>query len=199
MLKAMESKAFTGIVSPLILQMDDKKKVQSAGLSVKLNAGVCRQIGYGKPACSYTSGWLEVEASDFVVSLVNMEMIKEIGGMVGKFFLYYEDAELGIRARKANWKVIILPQVTAYHSDTTKKGYISTITQYHAARNQIWMEKIHATFIQWLIFLMFSFFCRYPVRLLSLLFMRKWSAFKAFLKGIIDGITKQSPTYDEIY
>jgi len=46
--------------------------------------------------------------------LLRARMLREIGTLSEDFFLYYEDAELGLRARRAGWKLALMGTARAY-------------------------------------------------------------------------------------
>lgn len=51
----------------------------------------------------------------FACVLLRREMIDEIGPMDEGYFLYFEDAEYCLRARRAGWKIVWAPEATAIH------------------------------------------------------------------------------------
>lgn len=49
------------------------------------------------------------------VMMVRKKVIEQIGGFDEKFFLYFEDNDFCLRARKSGWKIFYLPQFQIYH------------------------------------------------------------------------------------
>jgi GT2 family glycosyltransferase len=57
----------------------------------------------------------EVEWASFACILLRQEMIDEIGPMDEGYFLYFEDAEYCLRARRAGWRIALAPDAVAVH------------------------------------------------------------------------------------
>ena len=57
----------------------------------------------------------EIDWASFACILLNSTMVSEIGPMDEGFFLYFEDAEYCLRARRAGWRVLHFPESAAVH------------------------------------------------------------------------------------
>ena len=78
----------------------------------------------------------EVFGACGVAGLYRGRMIKELGFYPEDFFIYYEDADLAYRAKRAGWKAVYCPSAIVYHlgSETTERLGIKT---YYLARNRL--------------------------------------------------------------
>lgn len=56
-----------------------------------------------------------IEWASFACILLRGRMVREIGPMDEGYFLYFEDAEYCLRARRAGWKIIQEPRAVAVH------------------------------------------------------------------------------------
>ena len=56
-----------------------------------------------------------IEWASFACILARGEMVREIGPMDEGYFLYFEDAEYALRARRAGWRTIQVPDAVAVH------------------------------------------------------------------------------------
>lgn len=56
-----------------------------------------------------------VPAVTAAVSLWRTEVLRELGGFDEGFFMYFEDADLSLRAGAAGWKLSVLPSAEAFH------------------------------------------------------------------------------------
>jgi GT2 family glycosyltransferase len=77
--------------------------------------------------------------SDYVIGAVlavRREALDKIGLLDEGFFLYYEDVDYCWRTRRANYRVVYVPQATAVHleSATTHKGSLAYIQRFHTGR-----------------------------------------------------------------
>lgn len=57
----------------------------------------------------------QIEWGSFACILLNGQMVSQIGLMDEGYFLYYEDSEYCLRARRAGWKIIRHPEAVAVH------------------------------------------------------------------------------------
>lgn len=57
----------------------------------------------------------QIEWASFACIALRREMIDEIGPMDEGYFLYFEDAEYCLRARRAGWHIAWVPQAVAVH------------------------------------------------------------------------------------
>ena len=53
--------------------------------------------------------------ASFACILLRGDMVREIGPMDEGYFLYFEDAEYALRARRAGWRVVHAPEARAVH------------------------------------------------------------------------------------
>jgi len=80
--------------------------------------------------------------------LVKRDVIEKIGLMREEYFLYYEDVDWCIRARKAGYKCVLAPASHVWHkvSATNKEGSPSYI--YYHTRNALMLAKFNGNIIQ---------------------------------------------------
>jgi N-acetylglucosaminyl-diphospho-decaprenol L-rhamnosyltransferase len=57
----------------------------------------------------------QIEWASFASILLRGRMVKALGVMDEGYFLYFEDAEYCLRARRAGWKIAYVPQAVAIH------------------------------------------------------------------------------------
>lgn len=70
-------------------------------------------------------------------ALYRREMLAEIGLFDEDFFLYGDDAELGLRGRVAGWECALSPRAVAYHRYSRSAGAYSTLKAFHVERNRV--------------------------------------------------------------
>ena len=57
----------------------------------------------------------DIDWASFACVLLRGEMVREIGPMDEGYFLYFEDAEYALRARRAGWRIAVAPEARAVH------------------------------------------------------------------------------------
>lgn len=72
-------------------------------------------------------------------ALFRTSMIREIGGFDEEFFLYGDDAELGIRARLSGWDCAFVPQAKTYHRYSASSSPYHPMKFFYVERNRLWI------------------------------------------------------------
>lgn len=85
----------------------------------------------------------EVVAFSGAACLLRREMLEEIGGFDEGFFLYGEDAELGLRARLRGWRTLTAPRAIVRHRLSASLGRYSLRKAYYIERNRLRLLWLH--------------------------------------------------------
>lgn len=86
----------------------------------------------------------EKENPDYISGaslLVKKEVIKKIGVFDENYFLYWEDADWGIRARRAGYGLIYCPESRVFHKEGGTCGKTTQLTDYYWVRNGLYFTK----------------------------------------------------------
>ena len=122
------------IVTPKIVYADDPEKAWYAGGYVSRCRGgfyhVTVQEGEERPkAVSFASGCCMLIPADF---------FRECGLLEESFFLYYEDAELCLRASRNGYRICYVPQSVIRHKvSASTGGEDSPLAVYYGTRNRL--------------------------------------------------------------
>lgn len=73
---------------------------------------------------------MHIEWASFACILVRSQMITDIGLMDEGYFLYFEDVELCLRARRAGWDLLYVPEARAIHH-RGGSGPVKTLRKAH--------------------------------------------------------------------
>ena len=87
-----------------------------------------------------TGQYDKAEETDYVTGaamLINVDVIKKIGMFDENFFLYYEDADFCMRAKKAGFKIFYIPDAQVYHDNAKSAGLGSPLQDYFITRNRM--------------------------------------------------------------
>ena len=77
---------------------------------------------------------------DFVYGcamVVRAETFRDIGGFDERYFLYYEDIDLCLRAQQAGWRVAMAPHARVLHEGSKSTQREPAIKVYHHARSRV--------------------------------------------------------------
>jgi N-acetylglucosaminyl-diphospho-decaprenol L-rhamnosyltransferase len=77
--------------------------------------GVTRLLGRREIPLKMPPAPDQIEWASFACILLRGEMVAALGPMDEGYFLYFEDIEYCLRARRAGWRVVYLPQARAVH------------------------------------------------------------------------------------
>ncbi|MDO8619195.1 MAG: glycosyltransferase family 2 protein [Candidatus Daviesbacteria bacterium] len=124
------------ILGPKIY-FSDKKTIWYAGGIFDFN----NVIGKHRGVDELDQGQYNTAAeTDFVTGaaiMISKKVLEKIGLFDERYFLYYEDSDYCVRAKKAHFKVMYIPDSIAYHlnAQSTKLG--SPIQDYYITRNRL--------------------------------------------------------------
>lgn len=79
-------------------------------------------------------------------TLIRSEIFKQIGLFNSKLFLYWEDADLSIRIKKAGFQIKYFPEVHIWHKNAGSSGVGSDLHNYFLNRNRLWFGFKYASF-----------------------------------------------------
>jgi GT2 family glycosyltransferase len=150
----MDSDKNLAATQPLILDFPNKNTIWNAGGS--FNSFFC----LFKTRCKgmIYSPKLKIDTSTQWITgcciLVKIAVIREIGLLDNRFFIYFEDADWSIRMTNLGYKLGVVPKSIIYHlssgsnkkNNTSNEGNISPYAHYLNVRNHIYLIKKYTFF-----------------------------------------------------
>lgn len=123
LLSAAEAGPKVGLIAPQLEWEDGEPQVSCfrfAGPISELMRGaetgpVSKLFRHREVAIQNPPDPTQIEWASFACILLNGEMVRQIGPMDDGYFLYFEDTEYALRARRAGWGVIYVPKARAVH------------------------------------------------------------------------------------
>ena len=178
-----------GILGPKIYVYDEPQTIWSAGckISWKLSRGI--QIGTNEVDKGQYNEIKEVEYVSGSAFLIKSEVIKKIGLMDEKYFLYFEESDWTLRANQEGFKSLYVPKSHIWHKVSRSGGGISNpIGLYYITRNRwIFMKKWAKKSDYWyFIFYQILGALIFPLGLS--IYYKNWSLFSAYYGGLKEGI-----------
>lgn len=122
LLRYLEDHPDVGIVAPLVVDPDGSPQYGAWGRFPSLAESIrlalarlsrkvmARSRSPERPAEPFDVDWVTGAAM-----MVRREAIAKVGGMDEGFFLYYEDVDWCKRMKSAGWRVVVVPDVVAFH------------------------------------------------------------------------------------
>jgi GT2 family glycosyltransferase len=111
--------------------------LDSAGMLIALD-GSSKQRAQGQPAGHFARAE-DVLLPSACAALYRREMLEDIGLFDEDFFLYCEDTDLGLRARRNGWTCRYAPQAVVHHHYSQSSGAASALKAWYVERNRLWV------------------------------------------------------------
>lgn len=148
-----------GLAVPKINYYSEPSKIWYAGGYISKLRGAALTRGNGKPDSNYTENKYVTFATACCL-LVDKRVIKDIGLMDEKYFLYLEDADYCIRSSECGYKILFVAQSKIYHKinkSTVKKN--NFVPLYYNTRNRlIFIRKFYKNYFYLsLLYMLFTF------------------------------------------
>lgn len=109
--------------------------LDSAGMLIAPD-GSSKQRGHGRPLTEFGCPE-EALLPSGSAAMYRGEMMQQLGGFDESFFLYCEDTDLGLRARRAGWCCVYVPGAQVDHQYSHSAGRASSLKAYYVERNRL--------------------------------------------------------------
>lgn len=154
MVKIAEMDPVIGMVGSQIFHLGQRDKLLFAGGKINWLGGWCIHD---------TRHGLEEKPrdADFITGcslLVRRDVVERVGMLDESFFLYFEDTDWSIRAKKAGFKLVVAFSSIVWHKETGSVGRRSPTHEYYVTRNNLLFMKKHAEPLLWVTFAPFFLF-----------------------------------------
>jgi GT2 family glycosyltransferase len=142
MIEAGECDPAVGIVGPMVYHFKDPETIQSAGGILGKNWETLHQ-GMNEYDRGQFGTVREVDWISGCAILARRGLIDQVGGFDPEYFLYWEEAEWCIRARRAGWKVLHVPQAKLWHKGVQQDYQPRPYVTYYMTRNYLFTLSKH--------------------------------------------------------
>ncbi len=142
LLGIMDSNPEAGMAASKILMLPEKRVIDKAGHLIYLD-GLNHGRGCGEPDLGQYDRTEECLFPDGAAALYRKETLDRIGGFDERFFAYGDDCDLGLRARRAGWTCLYVPEARVYHLHSATAGRYSALKAFLIERNRIWVAIKH--------------------------------------------------------
>lgn len=159
MLRAFEGRPEFGMAAPKVLIWEDPSRIDKVGHLIYPD-GQNRGRGTGETDRGQFDRVEELLWPDGCAAMYRKAMLDGIGGFDDDFFMFGDDAELGMRARIAGWKCISVPDAIVRHHHASSMKPLETRRVVLIERNRVWLA---AKLFPWRLLLLNPYY--YAVRL----------------------------------
>lgn len=146
LIEAAEKNPLAGMLGPEVRYYGDRERISFAGARF-----LASSASFSFPRADQLAGPADASApfdSDYITGcalLVKKSLIKKIGPLDERFFLYWEDSDWGLRAGAAGFKNLVVPSAKIWHKvSASLGGGDSPLKAYHKTRSHFLFAELHA-------------------------------------------------------
>lgn len=180
-----------GMVGSVLIYMDTKQIIQAVG-GVEFYNHLARgdQIGNGANIAQAKDFSKNAESLSYIAGaslLISSDFIKDVGLMTEHYFLYFEELDWSLRAKKKGYRLSVALDSVVFHKEgasigTSSKNTRSLLSEYYLSRNLIMCYRHLLP-----IFLPFALF-RNIVNGIKLIKKGDFNRIKIIMMATIDGL-----------
>jgi GT2 family glycosyltransferase len=135
---AAEADPRVGMVAAKVLEHGRRDVIDTVG-HLLFPDGLNRGRGRLEPDRGQYDACRDALFPSGAAALYRRAMLEEVGQFDEAFFLYGEDADLGLRGRLAGWRCALAPRAVAYHRYSASTGAYSALKAFHVERNRVFL------------------------------------------------------------
>lgn len=191
----IESNTKVAAIQPKILYLTKREKIWNAGGRYLQISGSPLTIGENKVDSGQYDAARETDWITGCCFMVRTSVIREVGMLTTKFFIYYEDVDWSLRIREYGYSLFFEPKAVIYHEAGMsnkkrvkgKEGYVNPIVHYLDARNHIWFMKRYTPWYFSATAFLFQA-AKFAGYLGYFIVRRRFNKAKFFLRGVKEGL-----------
>jgi GT2 family glycosyltransferase len=144
-----ESEPTIGIVGPTVYHFDEPGVIQSAGGLIG-RYWESLHLAKNEPDHEQFRQPHDVDWISGCGIMVRRGVIEQVGMIDERYFYYWEETEWCIRAGKAGWRIVHVPQAKLWHKGVQRDYRPKPMVTYYATRNRLMtLAKHQAPLIAW--------------------------------------------------
>ena len=189
MLKVSESDHKIGIVGPKIYYYNDPNRLWFVG--GKISWKFCRGLnrGYNEIDKGQYNKLIDVEYISGCAFLIKKEVIKKIGLLDKRYFLYFEEIDWTLRASNLGYRSVYVSKGNVWHKISKSGGGVKgKVGLYYITRNRWLLMSRWAKKTDFLFFICYQFIGALLLPLFFSIYYKKAELFIAYYRGLYDGI-----------
>jgi len=142
---ALRGDPAAGAATAKLVHQHRPEVLYGAGGVVDLGRGWAWLRGSGEPDRGQYDDLADVDYPSGAASLLRRAAIEAAGGFDEACFLYFEDVDWGLRARRAGWRTVYVPSARAAHAGSAGTAGDPARRRYYNVRNRLRFARLHAT------------------------------------------------------
>jgi hypothetical protein len=145
-----ESDPHIGIVGPMVYHFDEPDVIQTAG-GMLGRAWSARLLGNNQRDQGQFREPHAVEWISGCAMLIRRALLEQLGSFDERFFIYWEEIDLCVRAGQVGWRMVQVPAAKLWHKGVQRDYRPAPRVTYYTTRNHfLLLQKNHAPLGTWL-------------------------------------------------
>lgn len=177
----MNTNKDVGIAGPCICDFQERDKVQSMGANINLFTGLAQAKGKNTSYISVREDSLSVDYLGGACFVARKEIFEKIGLIPEMYFLFFEETEFCLKAKKTGYKLICLNSSRVYHKQSATISKYKGLSYFFLNRNRIVFMRRNSKLYHKVIF---SFYIIIETFARKILKKEPLSLFKVYLEGL---------------
>lgn len=146
-----------GIAGPCICEYKDRSKVQCAGANISLYTGLTKRISRGMVYDNSNKENAEVDFLGGASFVCKREVFEKVGLIPENYFLFFEETEFCIKAKKNGYRLLCVYESKIYHKGSSTISKFGGLSYYFLNRNRVVFIKRNCNVIQKTVFSIYIF------------------------------------------
>lgn len=169
-----------GIVGSKIFYYDQPDVIWFAGGWIQYLTGNCGHIGQHEKDINRSEKVTEVDFITGCSLLIKSNVIKKVGLMDERYFLYYEDADWNLLVKECKYKIYYVPTAKVWHKVSMAVGFGSPAAQYYLTRNSLLFILKHKMFF------LPTVTAQRIIEVVYFIFNKRFNVARSALRGLFD-------------
>jgi GT2 family glycosyltransferase len=151
LLAVAETDSTIGIIGPTICYYDHPERIWSAGGAIDWHRGTSEMRGLNQRYHRPPPVPSNVDFISGCALLCRCSVLERVGLLDERFFMYYEETEWCVRAKRAGFRIIQVPQARIFHKIPLDARANQPYVAYYMTRNRLlFLRATSATLSAWL-------------------------------------------------
>ncbi|MFL5804306.1 MAG: glycosyltransferase family 2 protein [Roseiflexaceae bacterium] len=147
-----ETRPACGLVSPLIYQIDRPERFWVVGGWWKIY-GIMHE-GWDTLDSGQYNGPTRFDIVFGTALLIRRTVLERIGCFDERFFVYYEDVDFNLRARRAGFSAFVVPAARLWHAGAYSTRQRHYLREFYLSRNRVLLFRKYLSGLHFVIFLL---------------------------------------------
>ncbi|MFB3888669.1 MAG: FkbM family methyltransferase [Candidatus Bathyarchaeia archaeon] len=193
LLEVFDADPTVGIVGATVLDYGNPRFIDNMGASIDYFTGNSKFIANGEPYREDLED-IDVDYACGAAMMIKREVIDKIGLLPEHYFLYGEEKDYCVHAKKSGYRVVVAAKARVIHkTSSTVKNYLG-LKNYYFHRNRLIFLRLHARPDQYIFAIAHSLLVTLPFYLVKYILQghsrprESLTELVNFVSGVFDGV-----------